>query len=300
MSNERKNYRNGMISVICAMTLWGVLPIYWKALIPISSNVLIIYRLFLSWLASFIGALKVYGVEGLSGPLKDKKRIMIMILAGIVITANWSIYIYAVNSGQVIETCIGYYIDPLVICVFGIVFFKERPSRYKLISISFACAGVLIVLIHFMRIPIIAIMLALTFATYTAIKKHLHMPPLVSLFYEMLCLAPVALALIIYAEVKGIGAFAVAQPHQLVILMFAGVLTAVPLALYAVGTNRISMVSLGIIDYISPSINLVIGIFIFREPFDIVQFVAFVVIWTGLIFFTFGEIKEHGKMREAE
>ena len=295
MTDERKSYRTGMISVICCMVIWGFMPIYWKSLIPISSYVIILYRIFLSWVTCFVGALKAYGIKELAAPLKDKKKLATMILAGLVITVNWNTYIYAINSGQAIETCIGYYIDPLVVCVFGILFFKERPTKYKFISIIFACIGVFIVLIYFMRVPIIALSLALSFATYTAMKKHLKMPALISLFYELLCLAPIALVILISTEIRGVGAFSAAQPHQLLLLALIGVFTSAPLALFAVGTNRISMISIGIIEYIGPSITLLIGIFLFREPFDLVQFIAFAVIWVGLIFFTYGEIKENRK-----
>jgi len=293
LEDERKKYRVGMASVISSMTIWGFMPIYWQALIPIDSYVIILYRLVLAGLTCFIAALVTYGFAGIKEPLGDKKKLTKLILAGLVITANWSIYIYAINSYQVIETCIGYYIDPLMVCAFGIIFFGERPTKHKLIAIVFACLGVMIVLLHFMRFPLIALAIAMTFACYTAIKKHLKMKPLVSLLYETVFIAPFALTIIIYMEANGKGAFLAAQPYQLVLLAFAGVLTALPLALFAAAANRISMISIGIAGYVSPSINLIIGVFLFKEPFDHVQFIAFAVIWVGLVFFTYGEIKEN-------
>ena len=289
---ENNSARIGLFCALGCALLWGVLPIYWQALRPIDSMVIIFYRIFLVGVTTFVAAYKIYGKEKLFAPLKQKGLIVNFIIAGILISANWSIYIWAVNADQVIQTCIGYYIEPLMVCIFGVVLFKEKLNKYKIIALTFATAGVLVVLIHFKQLPVIALSLALTFATYAAFKKKYNMEALITLFYETVFLAPFALAAIIYVEVNGMGALAVAQPHQLFLLLFVGLLTATPLALFAMAANRVSLVTLGITEYISPSISLLIGIFLFKEPFDLVQFVAFVIIWIGLVYFTFGEIKE--------
>ncbi|MCL1809923.1 MAG: EamA family transporter RarD [Clostridiales bacterium] len=292
LQSERKNHRTGMACALGCMLLWGVMPIYWKALVPIDSYVIILYRIVLVGVVCFAAAMKVYGAVRLKDTFKNKRTVLLLFIAGLIITANWSTYIYAINSGQAIATCIGYYIDPLVVCIFGMVFFKERPTKYKLVSIVFACAGVLVVVVHFMKLPMIALTLALTFATYTALKKHLHVEAVVSLFFETVFLTPFALGAIVYLEASGRGAIAAAGPQQFALLLLAGLLTATPLTLFAIAANRISMISLGILEYIAPSITLLIGIFLFKEEFDLVQLAAFVVIWIGLVFFTCGEIHE--------
>ena len=289
--DEQAEYRTGMLCAISSFVVWGVLPIYWKALIPINSYVIILYRILLVGVFCFILGCICYGPKGMAEPFRDKKKVLTLFLAGLLVSVNWSTYIYAINSGQAIETTIGYYINPLVICVFGMVLFHEKPNRYKLISIVFAACGVSVVLLYFMRIPFIALLLAFTFGTYTAIKKHLKMPAIITLFYETIFIAPIALVFIIYAEINGNGAFAAGAPYQLVLLLFAGVFTATPLVTFAVAANRISLISIGICQYIAPSITLAIGIFLFKEPFDMVQLFAFVIIWIGLVFFTFGEIR---------
>lgn len=296
---EKKNYNIGMACALGCAALWGVLPIYWHALRPIDSMVIIFYRVFLVGVTTFIVAYKIYGKEKLFAPMKQKGLLPTFIIAGILITSNWSIYIWAVNANYVIQTCIGYYIEPLMVCIFGVFLFKEKLNKYKLVALTFAMAGVVVILIHFKELPLIALSLALTFATYAAIKKKYQMEALITLFYETVFLTPFALALILYFEVNGRGAFSVAEPYQLILLAFVGLLTATPLALFAMAANRISMVSLGITEYISPSISLVIGIFIFKEPFDSIQFIAFVIIWIGLAYFTYGEIKESKNGRES-
>ncbi|QHI71184.1 EamA family transporter RarD [Aminipila terrae] len=277
----------------------GVLPIYWQALRPIDSMVIIYYRIFLVGITTFIAAYKLYGKEKLFAPMKQKTMLPTFILAGILITANWSIYIWAVNANYVIQTCIGYYIEPLMVCIFGVVLFKEKLNKYKMAALALAMAGVLVILIHFRQIPVIALSLALTFATYAAIKKKVQMEALITLFYETVFLTPFAIAMILYYEISGKGALSVAEPYQIGLLVLVGVLTATPLALFAMAANRISMVSLGITEYISPSIALVIGIFLFKEPFDHVQFLAFIIIWIGLAYFTYGEIKESKNERKS-
>lgn len=289
---EKKTYRQGLFCALGCAVIWGILPLYWQALRPIPSFVIIFYRIFLAGVVCFIAALKLYGIEGIKAPLKEKGAILKYFLAGVLITANWSIYIWAVNADQVIQTCIGYYIEPLVVCIFGILFFKERLTGYKVVAVVFACVGVVIILLHFMEVPIIALGLAFTFALYAAIKKSIEIPSLLSLLYETMFLSPIALIIILYMEIKSKGAIETGEPYQWVLLLFVGICTAVPLGLFASAANKVPLITLGITEYISPSLTLIIGIFFLKEPFDSVQFLAFAVIWVGLIFFTLGEYKE--------
>jgi chloramphenicol-sensitive protein RarD len=148
----------------------------------------------------------------------------------------------------------------------------------------------MILLVYFMRLPIIALTLASTFALYAVLKKHLKMKALISLFYETLVFAVIAVGYLIYMESTGQGALHIAQPFQLGMLLGAGVITEVPLALFSMAANRLNLVTVGVMQYIAPSLSLMIGIFIFREPFGLYQFLAIVSIWVGLIVFTYGEI----------
>lgn len=291
-SLQKNEYRVGLLCALSCAILWGFLPVYWHALRPIDSFVIIFYRILMVGLTTFFGAWKLHGLEKLKAPLKQKKMLFTFIIAGILITANWSIYIWAVNANFVIQTCIGYYIEPLMVCLFGIFLFKEKLTKYKLVALSFASVGVVVVLIHFHEVPLIALSLALTFAIYAAIKKKYKIEPLIALFYETVCLTPIAFVMILYFELTGNGAFHIAQPHQLILLAVIGLITAIPLALFAMAANRVSLVTLGITEYLSPSISLLLSIFFFREPFDQIQLISFMIIWIGLIYFTYGEIRE--------
>ena len=296
----RTSYRTGLICSFSCAIIWGVLPIYWQALRPIDSWVIILYRIMLVGVCSLIAALKQYGWKGILEPLKRKKDILIYFCAGLVITCNWSIYIWAVNADHVIQTCIGYYMEPLIVCVFGIVLFKEKLTKHKLTAFCFACVGLAVILLYFREIPLIALGLGITFAIYTAIKKSVKAPALLSLLYETIFLVPPALIAIIYLEASGKGAWGTGAPYQYGLLLLCGIFTAVPLVFFANAAKKLPMITMGIMQYISPSIALLLGIFLMEEPFDLVQFLAFVIIWIGLVFFTRGEYLENKSNGEIE
>ena len=301
--DERKQYKQGMISAVGCSLWWGIMPIYWQMLRPIESSVIIFYRIVLVALVCLVGAFILYDKETILEPLRDKKKLVRIILAGCLITANWSLYIWAVNADLVIQTCIGYYIEPLVVCLFGLIIFKDKLSKYKTIAFVFAAMGVVAVVIYFGEVPILALSLALTFSIYAALKKDFNMPPVLSLLYETIFLMPFALAVIIYIESTGQGALAIGEPYKYALLMLCGLFTAFPLGLFADAANKVNLFVLGLTEYISPTISLVISIFLFKEPFEPIQIIAFAIIWVGLIFFSYGEyleMKEHKENNKNE
>lgn len=290
-----KNYKLGLIAALGCSFLWGILPMYWKLLVPIPSSVIIFYRIFWVGVVTFFAALKLYGWERIKAPLKVKGNKLKFFIAGVIITLNWSIYIWAVNAGFIIQTSIGYYIEPLVVCLFGIIFFKEKITKYNLSAFVLATIGVLVVVIHFGEVPTIAIGLAMTFAIYAALKKLFNVETILSLLYETMFLVPIALGVIIYLEMTGQGAIGVGEPYQYGLLMLSGLATAIPLGLFAIGANNLPLITLGVTEYLSPSMALILGIFVYNEPFDLVQFISFTIIWIGLVVFTIGEAKAVNK-----
>ena len=298
--NHKKEYEQGVAFAILCAVLWGILPVYWKALVPIDPILILFYRIVLAFGYALVLALIFYKWEGIIKPLKEKGVARTFFFAGILISLNWGIYIWAVSNNHVIQTCIGYYIEPLIVCIFGIFLFKERLNKYKLTAFVLACAGVAVILIYYHQIPVIALSLAVSFATYAAIKKKLKLDAVLALLYETMLLVPFALAVILYFELNGKGAVANADHVQWGLLALAGILTGTPLMLFAMAANRISLVTLGITEYISPSITLLLGIFVFKEPFDKIQLVTFGVIWVGLVIFTLGEMKESREKNDEQ
>ena len=280
------------MSIGC-MVLWGVLPVYWKALIPISSWVIIIYRILLVNVFALIFAKAKFSWAEILKPLHTYRKLTLrLVAAGAVVTINWSTYIWAVNSGHIIDASIGYYIEPLMICVFGIILFKEKLTKYNTTAMVLAAVAVIIMLVYYHRIPAIALGIALTFSVYTAIKKTISVPPLISLVYETMFFAPPALAVIIYLEINGIGALSAGSPGKYALLMLCGLMTVVPLSMFASAAQKVNMFVLGLSEYISPSISMILGVLAYGEVLDKVEFMAVCIIWVGLVFFSYGEWKE--------
>ena len=291
--DSKKQYKEGLISVLGCSFWWGIMPIYWQWLKPIDSMVIIFYRIVLVAVVCVIAALIVHTKEEILAPLKDRKLLFRLIAAGIIITLNWSLYIYAVNSENVIQSCIGYYIEPLVVCLFGMIFFKEKINRHKAIALIMGLIGVIAVIVYFKQVPTLALSIAFSFSIYAAVKKGLGMSPIISLLYETVFLAPLALIVVFYIESHGIGALQVAGAGKYALLMLCGLFTAFPLVLFANAANKISMFIMGLSEYISPTISLMLSIFYFKEDFAPIQLIAFAIIWVGLIFFSIGEFKEY-------
>jgi chloramphenicol-sensitive protein RarD len=294
-SEERKGF---WLATFCSL-LWGFLPIYWKSLIPIDSRVIIIYRILLVFVTALILAKTRYSWSEIFGPLKDRKLAFKFFMAGLIITVNWSTYIWAVNSGHIVQSSIGYYIEPLMVCLFGRIIFKDKITKYSGTAIALAAVAVVIILVHFRQVPGIALMLAITFSIYSAIKSTVDQPPLISLTYETIFFAPIALAVIIFIEIHDKGAIGVGHPYQYGLLMLVGLMTVIPLALFAGAAQRASMFVLGLTEYISPTIQLLLGVLLYGESVDRVQFLAFAIIWVGLAFFSYGELVA-GRKQDAE
>ena len=285
-------------AVLCAL-IWGVLPIYWKTLSGINAFTIMLYRIVLLCILVFAADLVIYKWSGIIAPLKKKGAVRIFFLAGLIISSNWGLYIYMVNAGYVIQTSIGYYIEPLVICVFGVVFFKEQMKKYKLAAFLIACAGVCVMLFSYGELPWMALILAVSFAVYAGIKKKLQAPALLSLFYETVFLLPAVVPVIIYLEATGKGVIGSARPGQIGLLCLAGLFTAVPLSLFSMAANCVSLIAMGLTEYISPSTTLLLGIFLFHEGFDIYKLTGFCLIWAALFLFTVGGIHDNAKLKEC-
>ena len=282
-------YRKGVIYVLACQLMWGVLPIYWQALEPIPSWIIILYRIVTMFVYSYAAARFRYTREEIWGPLKDSSVRRLYFTSGLILTLNWSIYIWAMTSEHVIQSAIGYYIEPLVICAVGIVFFKEHLTKYNLTAMAFAAAAILLILVHYRQLPGVALGLASTWAAYSAIKKASKIPAILALVYETMLYAVIALAAIIFIEMKGIGAISFGVPGKYALMFLSGLVTLVPVALFGAAAPKVSLLLIGMVQYVSPTITLLLGIFLFHEPIDMVQITAFVIIWIGLGIFTYGE-----------
>lgn len=289
MEESRRDYKIGLIFVIGCQVLWGFLPIYWQALKPIDSYVIILYRIFTMFIFSLMGARIKYSFKEIFEPLRDVKKLIRSFLAGLILATNWSIYIWAINSGRVIQAAIGYYIEPIVICLFGIVIFREKLTKYNVAAMGLAMIAVVVILIHFKQLPGVALGLAITWAIYSVVKKTSDQPTIIALVHETMPFAIIAIIVIIYIESQGAGALSMNLPGKYSLMLLSGLVTVIPVALFGMAATKVPLFIIGLAQYISPTITLICGIFLFHEEIDIVQIVAFIIIWIGLIFFTYGE-----------
>lgn len=299
-ARKTSDYKIGLICVIGCQVMWGILPIYWQALMPIDSVTIILYRILTMFIYAFIGARFRYSTREILAPLKDRKVRIRYFTAGLLLTANWSIYIWAINSGRVIQTTIGYYIEPLVICIFGIVLFHEKITKYNATAMILALIALIVILCHLGKLPGIALGLALTWAIYSAIKKTADQPILISLVFETMPYAVIALIAIVYLEVNGIGGLSYHVPVKYGMLFLTGLVTVVPVALFGVSAKKVSLFIIGLAQYIGPTLTLLCGIFLFKEGIDKIEIIAFCIIWLGLVFFTIGEFKSHSGSNASE
>ncbi|MBR3124172.1 MAG: EamA family transporter RarD [Mogibacterium sp.] len=291
--NKSSDYRTGLICVLACQLFWGFCPIYWQALVPIPSWIIILYRMVTMFVYSYAAARLRYSREEIWGPLKEKGVITRYLAAGLLLTANWSTYIWAMTTGHMIQASIGYYIEPIVICLFGVVIFRERFTKYNATAMGLALIALTAMLIHYGQIPGVALGLAFTWACYSAIKKSSDRPPLIELVYETMFYAVLAVVAILFIETKGIGALSFGVPGKYALMFLSGLITLIPIALFGSAAKKVTLFVIGLAQYISPTITLLLGIFAYKEPIDRVQVISFAIIWIGLVFFSYGEYKNN-------
>ena len=293
--DEYSDYKTGLLCILGCQVFWGFCPVYWEALKPIPSWMIILYRIVTMLVYAYIAARIKFSKEEIWAPYRDRSVRLRYTASGLVLTANWSIYIWAMTTERVIQTSIGYYIEPIVICAVGILVFKEKLTKYNMIAMLFALASIIIILVHYGQLPGVAIGLACTWAIYSAIKKTADQPVLLSLVYETLPYAVIAIVAIIYIETKNIGVISLGVPGKYALLFLSGLITLIPIALFAVAAKKVPLYIVGLTQYISPTITLLLGIFAFGEPIDKTQILAFFIIWIGLGFFSVGQFRSMRK-----
>ncbi|MDF2067888.1 EamA family transporter RarD [Bacillus sp. Cr_A10] len=293
MQNEEKQ---GIVIVAVAYIFWGFMPIYWKLLLDVSSDEILASRVIWSFIFTFLVVILMKNFRVLISDLKElwknKKAFWSLVLASYLVTGNWFTYIFAVNAGYIVQTSLGYYINPLISVLLGIIFLKEKLSRAQQLSVLIAAAGVAILTVSYGEIPWIAFILALTFAFYGLIKKSLTIDPLRGLTLETLFVLPVALIYFGYLLITDKAVFFHSSTPTMILLAFTGVATAVPLVLFAKGTKTMPLYMSGFLQYIAPTLMLVIGVFIYDETFSKIEFISFSFIWLALILFTASKIVE--------
>jgi len=286
LREQDDNFKSGLLFALGCYILWGFFPVYWKQLQHVDSLEILAHRM--SW--SLIFVLAVLAAQGKWRWLKiafDKPReVLIYFSAASLLALNWGVYIWAVNAGYVVETALGYFINPLINVLFGRLFLGETLRRGQALSIFLAFCGVGYLTWSYGELPWIALTLAVSFATYGLLKKKATLGAIEGLSLETALLFLPAVAYLLFIEVDSQGAFLHSDARTNSLLAFSGVATALPLMFFAAALRRLSLTVIGLIQYMAPTIQFLLGVYLYNEPFSIARLIGFLFIWTGLVVFT--------------
>jgi len=288
---NKKEYIKGLIYGGLAFIIWGLLPLYWKLVKALNPYQVFTHRVF--WSVIFVSIVMIYKhqFKDFLHLLKDRKNWFVTLGPAFFISINWLTYIWGVNNGFVIETSLGYYMNPLVLTLLGAIFYRERLDRLQAIGIGLAGIGVLIKVFAYGDIPVLALVLAVSFAIYGLLKKKSKFSSLTGLGFETVIVGLPASIMILFTEVSGQGISGNMHASFWGLIALSGALTAIPLLLYGEGTKRLPLKIVGFLQYIAPTIGLFLGIFVFNEPFSMNELVPFLIIWAGLICFVVSQVR---------
>ncbi len=279
-----------LLIALAAQVIWGLLPIYWKLLDFIEAYQILVQRMLWSVISLHILLYFLKGRGYSKDLLADRSHRKASILGGIFVSANWFIYIWSINSGHVLETSLGYYILPLITGLLGLAL-GEKISRKQWLAYAFALVGVLISTVRLGRFPWLALALALSFALFTYFKRESPLDALDSLYTETVFVAPLALVYLVFSELSGQGISGNFPASTWLLLSTTGVVTAFPLLLFGYGARALPLNITSFIQYLSPSITFLLGIFVFKEDFDSIRLLSFAFIWLGVLIFTQDQMK---------
>jgi len=300
MADEKK----GILFTILTYTIWGFLPLYWKQVDHVPSDEILTSRIIWAFVLTVIFILLIGGGKRLLADVKSlwqsKKTFFSLMLASYLITANWFLYIFAVTNDRIVETSLGYYINPLVSMLLGMFFLKEKLSNATKVAFGLAAVGVSILTISYGTFPWMAFGMAFSFAFYGLIKKTIKLDALRGLALETLFVLPLGLIYYAYLFSNGSASFLHEGAATDILLIISGAATALPLVLFATGAPLIPMYMIGFLQYIAPTLMLLLGVLVYGEAFDRTDLISFSFIWVALALFTTSKVMEARSVRREK
>ncbi|WP_448611440.1 EamA family transporter RarD [Geodermatophilus sp. URMC 60] len=278
--------RAGIASGLAAYGLWGLFPLYFPLLEPAGGLEIVAHRVIWSLLFVAVLLTAVRGWPQVRTTLTDRRSLVVLSGAAVLIAANWLVFVYAVNSGHVVETSLGYFINPLVSVLLGVVVFAERLRRLQWVAVGIAAVAVGVLTVDYGRPPWIALTLAGSFALYGLMKKLVRVAAAPGLFVETALVVVPAVVVLAVLHAQGEGTAGNGGTGHLLLLLSSGVATAVPLLLFAGATRRIPLSTVGLLQYVTPLMQLAIGVFVYHEPMPPARLAGFVIVWVALAVFT--------------
>jgi chloramphenicol-sensitive protein RarD len=279
--------RRGFLLGAAAYAMWGLFPLYWPLLRPAGAVEILAHRVFWSMVVMLLLVTLLGRVRHLGAVLARRRTSGILVLAAVVIAVNWGTYIWGVNNGHVVETSLGYFINPLVTVLMGVVILEERLRRLQWVALGIAAVAVVGLTVEYGRPPWVALVLAFSFGSYGLAKKKANVGAVESLTVETLVLAPVAAAYIMWLVLQGTSTFGTEGAGHAGLLVATGVVTAVPLICFGAAATRVSMTTIGLLQYLAPTIQFALGVLLFHEAMPPMRWVGFGLVWIALILFTY-------------
>jgi chloramphenicol-sensitive protein RarD len=278
--------RRGFVFGLSAYAMWGLFPLYWPLLEPAGAVEILANRIF--WSLAVVGVLifATGRARQLRAVLADRRTRKILAVAAVVIAINWGTFIWGVNNGHVVETSLGYFINPLVTVLIGVLVLGERLRRLQWLAMGIAAVAVVGLTVQFGRLPWVELVLAFSFGTYGLMKKKANTGAVESLTVETLALSPLALGYLIWLSATGASHFTGHGTGHTLLLVGTGVVTAVPLLCFGAAATRVPLTAIGLMQYVTPTLQFLIGVFIDHEPMPAMRWVGFVLIWIALAVFT--------------
>jgi chloramphenicol-sensitive protein RarD len=289
----------GLLYGAGAYAIWGLLPIYWKALHNVPAVEILSHRIVWALVVAVALVALRRGGWGWLGPALRSPRVLgTFALSAVLLSVNWGIYIWAVNAGHVVETSLGYFINPLVNVLLGVLFLHERLRIGQGVAVAVALAGVLYLTVQLGSPPWIALSLAGSFGLYGLLRKTAALGSLEGLTLETLLMTAPALLYLLWIELRGTGAFLYDGPVTSLLLVGAGAVTALPLLLFASGARRLTLTTMGILQYIAPTLQFILGITLFAEPLTPQRLIGFALVWAALAIYTLEGVSGASRRRE--
>ena len=287
--------RRGLLLGVGAYALWGAFPLYWPLLEPSGAAEILAHRMVWSMLVMGLLVIVFGRIARVHAILADRRTTLLLVAAAVTITINWATFIYGVNSGRVVETSLGYFINPLVTVLLAVLILHERLRRVQWFAVGLGFVAVVVLAVDYGRPPWIALILAFSFGTYALAKKSANVGPVESLAVETALIAPFALAYLIVLASLGRSTFATEGLGHALLIPTTGVVTAIPLILFGAAAVRIPMVSLGLLQYLAPLIQFALGLLVFHEAMTTGRWVGFALVWAALALFTAEAVRHRSR-----
>ncbi len=299
-ASDRREERSALIAGFAAFITWGLVPVYWKLLKAVPPTEILAHRfvwttlfllLLLSWQRRWREVFEA---------ARSRRAMLYCLTSGTSIAVNWYLFIWAVNTGHIIETSLGYFMTPLVNVLFGAIFLRERLTRWQFASVLLATAGVLNLTFGYGRFPWIALSLCFSFGLYGLLRKKSGTRAIPGLFFETIALAPIAGAYLIILHRNGVLAFGSQNLSLSFLLLISGVVTGLPLVWFGHAARNLRLTTVGFLQYLAPTCTFFLGVFLYHEPFTRAHLITFTIIWMALVIFTIDAIWRWRSMHESE